>query len=192
MPAVYLDKITQGEHAIEDALKKNLEVSQKGNESSKFGDYLTKEEQIFATKAHQELINEIGKFKSNTQAEKIATMIGAYDSKTGKTAVGYSNKEITADSLHPTTVDYIKKQLGVEIGEFTHFCKNKVGACAEVSAADSLVRQGAKPENIKFTDALRPKAFRQASSQKNGNLNSERIIIETCDNCKVTWPKEIK
>lgn len=106
---VYLDKITQGEHAIEDALKKNLEASQKGNESSKFGDYLTKEEQIFATKAHQELINEIG--KSNTQAEKIAIMIGAYDSKT---AVGYSNKAITADSLHPTTVDYIKKQLGVE------------------------------------------------------------------------------
>ncbi|WP_193014338.1 MULTISPECIES: hemagglutinin repeat-containing protein [Gammaproteobacteria] len=189
---VYLDKITQSEHEIEDALKKNLEASQKGNESSKFGNYLTKEEQIFATKAHQELINEIGKFKSNTQAEKIATMIGAYDSKTGKTAVGYSNKEITADSLHPTTVDYIKKQLGVEIGEFTHFCKNKVGACAEVSAADSLVRQGAKPGNIKFTDALRPKAFRQASSQENGNLNSEKIIIETCDNCKVTWPKEIK
>ena len=189
---VYLDKITQSEHAIEDALKKNLEASQKGNEFSKFGDYLTKEEQVFATKAHQELINEIGKFKSNTQAEKIATMIGAYDSKTGKTAVGYSNKEITADSLHPTTVDYIKKQLGVEIGEFTHFCKNKVGACAEVSAADSLVRQGAKPGNIKFTDALRPKAFRQASSQENGHLNSEKIIIETCDNCKVTWPKEIK
>ncbi|EOL9005722.1 hypothetical protein ACOZ12_003889 [Cronobacter turicensis] len=39
--------------------------------------------------------------------------------------------------------------------------KNKAGACAEVSAADSLVRQGVKPENIYFIQAIRPKAFRQ-------------------------------
>ncbi|EKT64537.1 filamentous hemagglutinin outer membrane protein [Providencia burhodogranariea DSM 19968] len=175
-------------NVVEDAIRKNLEASQKGNESSKFGDYLTKEEQVFANKAQQELVSEIGKFKSNTQAEKVATMIGAYDSKTGKTAVGYSNKAIDADSLHPTTVNYIEKQLGVKIGEFASFCKNKAGACAEVSAADSLVRQGAKPENIKFTDALRPKAFRQ----ENENLNSEKVTVETCGNCKITWPKGTK
>ncbi|WP_217332358.1 hypothetical protein [Gilliamella apis] len=115
-------------------------------------------------------------------------MIGAFDPKTGKTAVGFSNKTITADSLHPTTVNYIEKQLGVKIGEFTSFCKNKAGACAEVSAADSLIRQGAKPENIKFTQAIRPKVYRQ----ENGNMNSEKVIVETCNNCKVTWPKGTK
>jgi filamentous hemagglutinin len=39
--------------------------------------------------------------------------------------------------------------------------KNKAGACAEVSAADSLVRQGVKPGNIYFIQAIRPKSFRQ-------------------------------
>ncbi|MCO6509121.1 MAG: VENN motif pre-toxin domain-containing protein, partial [Snodgrassella sp.] len=140
-----------------------------------------------AVQAQQELINEINKFKSNTQAEKVAAMIGAYDPVTGKTAVGYSNKLITAESLHPTTVSYIETQLGVKIGEFTSFCKNKAGACAEVSAADSLIRQGAKPENIQFTQAIRPKAFRQENS-----IISEKVIVKTCDNCKVTWPRGTK
>ena len=67
-------------------------------------------------KAQKELINEINMFSSKSQASKNATMIGAYDSSTGKTAVGNSNANITADSLHPTTVSYIEKQLGVKIG----------------------------------------------------------------------------
>ncbi|EPU0991858.1 hemagglutinin repeat-containing protein [Cronobacter turicensis] len=140
-----------------------------------------------AAQAQQDLINELNKFKSNTQAEKVAAMIGAYDPISGKTSVGYSNKKITAESLHPATVNYIEKQLGVKIGEFTSFCKNKAGACAEVSAADSLVRQGVKPENIYFTQAIRPKAFRQ----ENGVI-SDKIIVETCNNCKITWPKGTK
>ena len=59
---------------------------------------------------------------------------------------------------------------------------------AEVSAANSLIRQGAKPENIKFTQAIRPKVYRQ----ENGNMNSEKVIVETCNNCKVAWPKGTK
>ncbi|SIP73500.1 hypothetical protein XIS1_280005 [Xenorhabdus innexi] len=78
--------------------------------------------------------------------------------------------------------EFIKAQ------QFTSSCKNRAGACAEVSAADSLIRQGAKPEDIKFTEAIRPKAFRQ----EKGNLNAEKVIVETCDNCKVTWPKGTK
>ncbi|WP_273802045.1 VENN motif pre-toxin domain-containing protein [Proteus vulgaris] len=185
---VYLDKITQSEHAIEDALKKNLEASQKGNESSKFGDYLTKEEQVFANKTQKELINEINMFPSKNQASKNqasknATMIGAYDSSIGKTAIGNSNANITEDSLHPTTVNYIEKQLGVKIGEFTSFCKNKVGACAEISAADQLIRQGSNPSKIKFTEALRPRDV-----WRKDDIPAD-AIISTCDNCSVTWPK---
>lgn len=51
---------------------------------------------------------------------------------------------------------YIESQLDVEVGQFTALCKNKVGACAEVSGADQLVRRGANPAGIKFTDAVRP------------------------------------
>ncbi|HEM6905125.1 TPA: hypothetical protein U2M17_003971 [Providencia stuartii] len=57
--------------------------------------------------------------------------------------------------LGKNTVIYVEKQLGVKIGEYTTFCKNTVGACAEASA-DSLIRQGVKPENIRFTQAVRP------------------------------------
>jgi len=193
--AISVEKVKNGGgsfNALTEAEKQraldNIANSKIGRESSNFKEHLSKEDLVLANKAEQELISEINKFKSNTQAEKVATMIGAYDPKTGKTAVGFSNKKITADNLHPTTVNYIEKQLGVKIGEFTTFCKNKAGACAEVSAADSLIRQGAKPENIKFTDAIRPKAFRQ----EKGNIKSDKVIIETCSNCQVTWPKGTK
>lgn len=45
-------------------------------------------------------------------------MVGVYDPVTGKTAIGNSNANITAEALHPNTVKYIEKQLGVEIDEF--------------------------------------------------------------------------
>jgi len=109
-------------------------------------------------------------------------MIGAYDPVSGKIAVGYSNAEVSAATLHPTTVGYIERKLGVEIGSFTSFCKNKVGACAEVSAADSLVRQGVDPSAIKFTEALRP---REVWGKK---FVKGKAIVVPCGNCNVTWP----
>nr|WP_226093679.1 VENN motif pre-toxin domain-containing protein [Dickeya oryzae]MCA6993132.1 VENN motif pre-toxin domain-containing protein [Dickeya oryzae] len=136
-----------------------------------------------AAQAEQELLSEINKFTSKTQATRSATMVGAYDPTTGKTAVGNSNAKISAQDLDPRTVEYIEKQLGVKIGEFTSFCPNKAGACAEVSAADQLVRQGSNPSEIKFTDAVRPRDA----------WNKEKIpstaIIPPCKNCTVTWPK---
>ncbi len=136
-----------------------------------------------AAQAQQDLLDKIKNFPSKTQANKTATMVGAYDPVTGKTAVGSSNASITADALDPKTVAYIEKQLGVKIGEFTSFCKNKAGACAEVSAADQLVRQGVSPENVKFTDAVRPRAVYDA-----GKVTPESVI-KPCENCQVTWPK---
>lgn len=72
--------------------------------------------------------------------------------------------------------------LVVSIGEFTDFCRNKAGACAEVSAADQLVRQGVDPAKSKFTDALRPR-----DAWRNDIPIAE--IIKTCPNCSVIWPK---
>ncbi|MDL9983184.1 hypothetical protein QS817_08180 [Providencia rettgeri] len=109
-------------------------------------------------------------------------MIGAYDPVTGKIAIGYSDGKISAEMLNKDTVIYVEKKLGVKIAEYTTFCKNKVGACAEVSAADSLIRQGVKPENIRFTQAVRP---REVWGKDTISL---KAIKETCDNCLVTWP----
>jgi filamentous hemagglutinin len=136
-----------------------------------------------ATQARQDLLDEINKLSSKTQATKQATMVGAYDPVTGKTAIGSSNGAIAADMLHPNTVKYIEDKLGVKIGEFTDFCKNKAGACAEVSAADSLVRQGVDPSGIKFTDAVRPRDV------WGKNRIPDTAIIPTCTNCSVTWPR---
>ncbi|MEQ4675871.1 DUF637 domain-containing protein [Providencia vermicola] len=142
---------------------------------------IIEKEQLHAS-ATKKLIEEINRFPSKTQATNTATMIGAYDPVTGKIAIGYSDGKISAEMLSKDTVIYVKKQLGVEIGEYTKFCKNTVGACAEVSAADSLIRQGVKPENIRFTQAVRP---REVWGKDTIPL---KAIKETCDNCLVTWP----
>ncbi len=136
-----------------------------------------------ADKAQKELIENINGFTSKNQATKTATMVAAYDPMTGRTAVGSNNANVNSESLHPVTVKYIEDKLGVKIGEFTSFCKNKAGACAEVSAADQLVRNGSDPSNIKFTEALRPRDV-----WGKDHIPSSAIIPQ-CSNCQVTWPK---
>lgn len=115
-------------------------------------------------------------------------MIGAYDSKSGKIAVSASDNEIVAEKIHPLTVQYIEKNLGVKIGEFTLSCQNKAGACAEVNAADKLIRQNVKPEDVKFTDAYRP---RSVYADPNKELKVE-YVIGTCKNCETVWPTGVK
>ena len=137
-----------------------------------------------AAQAQKNLLDEINSFTSKSQANKNATMVGAYDPMTGKIAIGNSNANITAEALHPETVKYIEQQLGVKIGEFTSFCKNKAGACAEVSAADQLIRQGVAPERIKFTDSVRPRTV-----YEQGKITQDSII-KPCENCQITWPKD--
>ncbi|ELY6346997.1 hypothetical protein SNQ56_003988 [Cronobacter muytjensii] len=110
-------------------------------------------------------------------------MVGAYDPVTGKTAIGSSNANVSAELLDPKTVKYIEDKLGVSVGEFTSFCKNKAGACAEVSAADQLIRQGADPATIKFTEAVRPRDI-----WKKETIPAD-AVIPPCENCQVTWPK---
>ena len=111
-------------------------------------------------------------------------MVAAYDVDTGFTAIGKSNSKISVETLDPRTTNYIENKLGVKIGEFTDFCKNKVGACAEVSAADQLVRRGVNPESIRFTDAIRPKEIFDS-----GGFLTVDAIVPTCPNCARTWPK---
>jgi filamentous hemagglutinin len=135
------------------------------------------------SKAEAQLIDEIGQFSSRTQASKTATMVGAYDPATGMTAVGKSTANISAETLDPRTVSYIESKLNVKIGEFTSFCSNKAGACAEVSAADQLIRKGADPASIKFTVAVRPREVLDA-----GGKIIPSSIKAACPNCKAIWP----
>ncbi|ATM77595.1 hemagglutinin [Serratia fonticola] len=142
----------------------------------------------YIKQAESELIKDVSSFNSNTQASKSAAVIGAYDSKTGKVAIGYSDSKIVVDKLHPDTVEYLNKQLGVTIGDFTKLCNNKVGACAEVNAADKLIRQGVRPENIKFTDAYRPlDVFKDVNKELKLDY-----VIDACKNCVKTWPDGVK
>ena len=52
--------------------------------------------------------------------------------------------------------------------------KNTVGVCAEFRSANMLLLRGSKIENIRFTDAIRP---------RNGR------IIPTCPNCRAIFPE---
>lgn len=113
-------------------------------------------------------------------------MIAGYDQVSGRIAVGKSNGRINPQELHPKTVSFVEERLGVKIGEFTDFCPNRVGACAEISVADQLIRGGANPDKIQFTTALRPRETWRKPEEK----FTDRAIVEPCNNCKVTWPKE--
>ncbi len=56
---------------------------------------------------------QIGSFPSSTKASKASTMIAAYDSKTGKIAVGVSNGKVVVEDLDPKTVVFNQERLGV-------------------------------------------------------------------------------
>ena len=58
------------------------------------------------------------------------------------------------------------------------------GACAEVSAADQLIRRGADPSIIRFAVAVRPKTVIDA-----GGKITQESIVPVCANCEATWPK---
>ena len=138
---------------------------------------------IIKKAAEEQLLKDILAYPSANQASKNAAMIGAYDPATGLYAIGNSTRGIKAENLHQNTVKYIESKLGVKIGEFTKLCGNKVGACAEVNAADKLIRQGVPPSRIQFTDAVVP---RQVWSDKK---ILPKNLKETCNNCKASWPK---
>ncbi len=131
--------------------------------------------------ANKRVIEEINKFSSKNKAKDIATMVAAYDSKKGEIVVrGSVGTEIKKDMLHDDTVGLLKSKLdGAEIGTKTIFCNNIVGGCAEVLAADQLIRKGVNPKDIRISQAYRP---RDAYGYEYIDV-PEKALIETCDNC---------
>lgn len=68
---------------------------------------------------------------------------------------------------------------GAEIGTKTIFCNNIVGGCAEVLAADQLIRKGVKPQDIRISQAYRP---RKAYGYDLSTM-PEEAFVDTCKNC---------
>ena len=133
------------------------------------------------SKANGELLTAINSLGSKTSARGSSVMVGAYDSTTGLTSVG-SSGALKAEDLSPAMVKFVEDKLGVPIGQATSFCSNLAGFCAEVKAADTLVRQGVNPANIKFTNPVRP-------GMVYGNTSiPENAFVPACANCSTTWP----
>lgn len=69
--------------------------------------------------ANKKVIEEINKFSSKNKARDTATMVAAYDEKTGKIVVGKSvGEDIKLEMLDKRTVEFLKLKLGkdIEIG----------------------------------------------------------------------------
>ncbi|PSD32358.1 hypothetical protein C7E17_10225 [Stenotrophomonas maltophilia] len=76
---------------------------------------------------------------------------------------------------------FFEGRLGVPIDSKTTLCSNIARACAEVMAADELIRKGVDPSRIEFTEAVRPRNVWRKSEI------TDKSIIETCPNCEKNW-----
>jgi filamentous hemagglutinin len=103
------------------------------------------------------------------------------DTKTGLIATGRSSN---VSGLGAKTKSFVEGKLGGKIGEKTNLCDNRIGHCAEVDAANKLVEKGVPIERIKFTEALRPRHVYGKNTYNKG------AVVDTCNNCKATWPEE--
>ncbi|KDN13737.1 hypothetical protein BGI40_08790 [Snodgrassella communis] len=130
--------------------------------------------------AEKALMDAVNAFPSKNKARDTATMIAAYDVKTGKVAVGRSNN---VSGLGDKTKGFVEGKLGGKVGDKTKLCDNRIGHCAEVDAANQLVEQGVPMDRIKFTKAVRPRdAYGKETASKD-------VRVKTCKNCRATWPK---
>ena len=117
-------KIERTETISNDAIKANKKVEPPNfhvgseiNGISGFAEYVSKEKNVYkAINLRNEATNalrlEINKFPSTSQAEKTATMIGAFDIEKGLIAIGKNNRRITAERLDPRTVKILEDRLG--------------------------------------------------------------------------------
>ena len=138
--------------------------------------------------ANKKVIEEINKLSSKNKASDIATMVAAYDLKTGKIIVGKNvGEDIKLEILDKKTIAFLKLKLGkdIEIGSKTKLCDNFVGGCGEVLAADQLIRSGVNPSDIKISQAYRP---RNVYNKDISNL-PKNAFVETCANCVEVFKK---
>lgn len=139
------------------------------------------EQEKLLIEANKRVIEEINKISSKSKAKDIATMVAAYDIKTGTIIVrGSVGSDIKIEMLHKDTVILLKNKLGdAKVGTKTVHCDNIVGGCGEVLAADQLIRKGIKPQDIRISQAYRP---RKAYGYDLSTM-PEEAFVDTCKNC---------
>lgn len=96
-----------------------------------------------------------------------AMAIAAYDIVTGNIAVAFSGTVPTR--IHSSLSRAVKNSGVGNIGQSGQNTRNIIGACAEFRAANKLLQNGSKFENIRFTDPIRPRTRQRMSA---------------CDNCQ--------
>jgi RHS repeat-associated protein len=102
--------------------------------------------------------------KLKAEGKSPATVVGAYDEKTGNVTAAASGPP--PDPVDPQIAAKAAPLGG--IGTKTD-CGNTVGCCAECRAANDLAQKGSNVNDVGFTDATRPRT---------GD------VVPPCDNCK--------
>jgi YD repeat-containing protein len=112
--------------------------------------------------AQQALSDAVAPYKGVKGAP--AAGIAAYDVRTRRIAVGMSGTPPTVLADEASDLAEMLGGIGIKTA-----CGNVVGRCAEFHAANQLLLQGSKLEDIRFTEAIRP--------------NRPHVIVDRCDNC---------
>lgn len=97
-------------------------------------------------------------------ANEKSVAIGAFDIKTGQVVADFAVP--IPETIDPILLKRAKSLGGIGSRGLTK--RNTVGVCAEFRSANTLLLNGSKIENIRFTQAIRPRTGQ---------------IIPTCNNC---------
>jgi RHS repeat-associated protein len=107
----------------------------------------------------------------NAAGQRPATAVVAYDVKTGNMVTVTSGTVPT--NIHPELAKLANEAGGLGVKTASG---NTVGCCAEFRGANELLQSGSRLEDIRFTDAIRP---------RNGQ------VIPACENCQAMFGKNI-
>lgn len=111
-----------------------------------------------AKELKQRITKKIDSAIKNTPGSKGKSMIvGAYDTKTGKTSVAFAGP--IPKKIHPELKKLADKIGGV--GSKGVSDKNTVGVCAEFQTVNKLLWSGSKLSDIKLTKPIRPRTGKE-------------------------------
>ena len=112
---------------------------------------------VYSVRAKDALLESLARYDGK------AVAIGAFDARTGKTIIKTSGTYVGKST---PAMEVLASKMGGK-GIVTE-CGNTVGCCAEYHAADELIARGSLLEDIRFTEAVRPRSG---------------AVIAPCENC---------
>ena len=117
---------------------------------------------IYSSKALKER-DKLFENMSNTQRAKHPTAVGAYDAKLGRVSASFSGD--VPDKISGSLIKRANRIGGIGSKGLTF--SNVVGRCAEFRSANTLMLRGSRVNNIRFTDAVRPRTGEVVPACKN-------------------------